>query len=574
MNRHVKRQHGAILVMTVIFLVILLGFAALALDLGRIYVLRTEMQNAADAAALAAAAELDGRDDAIADAVLAATTLLSHQGRFADSPELLKNLTYDPDSPADSAFVFYSWIGAELDADTPALYDCESPEDANKCRTRDPAVAHYVKVKLYPELIEDDAYQISLYFLPVLGLFLEDGTVTTASTRVTAVAGAGSAICNYPPMFMCSADPTDEDGGMTVGHQYRIKLQSDSWVPGNFGFLAPPENRDIVDPRNGHTLSGNQALAASLADETLRGCTPSTVSTQPGNRVSWTRDGLNTRFGIYNAALFMDGGSPHANYAAAPNVVDYPRDHVFTDDRYGEGWNVSSIDQNPPAGLDQHYIPSRYNPLEYYQAYHDTAATELHAELPAEPSRYNFYQWELTGEVTPLTNEDHADWLTEQGIDCGDFGVNCPGFLLDRDEMYSEHPDQPPIAVNAALPYLRLANSCDANDADSQDPKNKDCSLLDGEPLTQASDAEDRIAPLKRVLYVALINCDEGMPLHGSTSFDVLERGEFIKMFLTEHIQPPAGGPDEKVDVYTEYLGRVSDKERQKLIHTVIQLYE
>jgi Flp pilus assembly protein TadG len=53
MKRHVERQRGAILVMTVLFLVILLGFAALALDLGRLYVLRTEMQNAADAAGVA-----------------------------------------------------------------------------------------------------------------------------------------------------------------------------------------------------------------------------------------------------------------------------------------------------------------------------------------------------------------------------------------------------------------------------------------------------------------------------------------------------------------------------------------
>lgn len=48
-------QRGAVAVMFALSLVVLMGFAGLALDGGRLYVNRTELQNAADACALAAA---------------------------------------------------------------------------------------------------------------------------------------------------------------------------------------------------------------------------------------------------------------------------------------------------------------------------------------------------------------------------------------------------------------------------------------------------------------------------------------------------------------------------------------
>jgi len=47
------RQGGAIAIMFALSLVVLFACMGIALDLGRLYVVRTELQNAADAAALA-----------------------------------------------------------------------------------------------------------------------------------------------------------------------------------------------------------------------------------------------------------------------------------------------------------------------------------------------------------------------------------------------------------------------------------------------------------------------------------------------------------------------------------------
>ena len=54
------RQRGAVVILVGFVLVALIGFAGLVIDLGRLYVAKTELQNAADAAALAGAKLLDG----------------------------------------------------------------------------------------------------------------------------------------------------------------------------------------------------------------------------------------------------------------------------------------------------------------------------------------------------------------------------------------------------------------------------------------------------------------------------------------------------------------------------------
>jgi hypothetical protein len=54
----VRDQSGSVIVIVAILLTVLLGFAALAVDIGRLMVAKNELQNAADAAALAGASHL------------------------------------------------------------------------------------------------------------------------------------------------------------------------------------------------------------------------------------------------------------------------------------------------------------------------------------------------------------------------------------------------------------------------------------------------------------------------------------------------------------------------------------
>ena len=54
-----KRQKGAVIILTALSLLFLLGFMGIAMDFGRLFVVKTELQTASDSCALAAAQELD-----------------------------------------------------------------------------------------------------------------------------------------------------------------------------------------------------------------------------------------------------------------------------------------------------------------------------------------------------------------------------------------------------------------------------------------------------------------------------------------------------------------------------------
>ena len=71
-----QSQDGSSLVMFSLMLFVLFGFMGLALDLSQIYNRRTELQNIADSAALAAAKELNGTSAGISNAVTQATTVV------------------------------------------------------------------------------------------------------------------------------------------------------------------------------------------------------------------------------------------------------------------------------------------------------------------------------------------------------------------------------------------------------------------------------------------------------------------------------------------------------------------
>jgi hypothetical protein len=59
------RQRGAVAMIIALAAVVLIGFLGVVVDLGRLHVMKTELQNAADACALAAAFELDGNASAL-----------------------------------------------------------------------------------------------------------------------------------------------------------------------------------------------------------------------------------------------------------------------------------------------------------------------------------------------------------------------------------------------------------------------------------------------------------------------------------------------------------------------------
>jgi uncharacterized membrane protein len=82
-SRRGRNREGFVLIVTSIAVTLLLGLAGLGIDIGRIYVIRAELQSFTDAAALSAAVELKGNESDLTRARAAAS-------RLADGPHAMR----------------------------------------------------------------------------------------------------------------------------------------------------------------------------------------------------------------------------------------------------------------------------------------------------------------------------------------------------------------------------------------------------------------------------------------------------------------------------------------------------
>ncbi|MCW8957737.1 MAG: pilus assembly protein TadG-related protein [Gammaproteobacteria bacterium] len=399
-----KKQRGFVVVMLVLVIAILLGVAALALDLGRLYVLKSEMQNAADAAALAGAAELNAKSDAIERAELAAKGLLAHNSHFAKVKELLgSNVEID--------ITFYCSIGGSQDAGAICDVGVADPDDSNKIiipSEDDDVYVHYIRVTLNPESVDDEGednkerYGIDLYFLPVLSVIGID-TSKQAVTTATALAGRHFYFCNYPPVMMC--DPFEGvAGGMRenieAGQQILLKAQSSAWAPGDFAFLD-------LDRFPG---GGAGDAMHALADEGSLGCTPPLVLAEPGGMTNKTAAGINTRFGEYGKF-----GLTADDYPPSPNVTSYGGYDDVPQSAPGEDGKIQWRDENLQdldAVSTNRIGNGEWDRDDYFTTYHSGV---IRPAGWASMSRKQVYNWELSSDNVPVS-PDHTPGSADRRV--------------------------------------------------------------------------------------------------------------------------------------------------------------
>ncbi|HKJ76107.1 MAG TPA: Tad domain-containing protein [Gammaproteobacteria bacterium] len=548
-----RRERGAILLMTVFLVILLLGFGAFALDMGRIYLLRTEMQNAVDTAARAGALELDAQSGALNRAQAAVADLLGHEAHFSKDRELLGQKlidNYGPANPEQSTIVFYSWIGSSdhPDVGNPEQYCTDELAgtwlaDEYKCQSTDDATAHYVEVRLDPELLDadPDSYTVDLFFLPVQEIVAAD-VQRFASLKAQAVAGRHFLVCNYPPVMFCN--PFESDPGETFaqavdparpggpllepGDSLVLKYQSGSWAPGNFAFLLPKDD-------DGNYQTGARKLGEYIANPDLQGCNPPEVRTRTGSVQSWPIWGWNTRFDYYQ-------GFNANNYPPAPNVMEYPQDEAFVtigglSDRFGNGvWSAA----------------------DYWTEFHD-----YHSDQEPKPSgwddwtRWQVYNWELSGGFTAC-DPDGPDNVAGTGDDitCLDPLNVLPVVVEDgqnltyADPWTTPEPDRETIYDDPVDPAQR----------------NTARPVVEGLPdrTHVAFGGSPESVADRRVLFTAVLDC-ESQGIGGSKD---AVAGAFAKFFIIQTATQGASGTDYVV----EYMGLADEQDEE--YHVDVQLYE
>ena len=226
-----KDSRGGVLPVIAISLPVIFGFAMLAVDAGRYFNLHTSVQWAADALALAGAAELDRKPDAITRANRAIDNLVANDQRFGDNAVQFDR-RYLKALPASDGTVLNSTYATTLASE-----------------------ARYVEISVRP-------VNFTSYFAAAANSV---GGPTQA--RGTAVAGFDSVACKVAPLFTCNpyegTSTSLFDAGKDPSFRRRlmaIKEKGEQYFPGNYGYLEPADG------------GGANGIRQNLALEHPNGC--------------------------------------------------------------------------------------------------------------------------------------------------------------------------------------------------------------------------------------------------------------------------------------------------------------
>ena len=419
---------GAVAPTVALSLFALIGAGGIAFDYARLASLDTELQNAADQAALAAATQLDKQTGAIARATAAANNLVKNQTLFAN------------DGAATG-------IGG-LTLTFCSAFDDSKADTAAACTvTTSDATARSVWVQI-------GGRTANFALTPVVGA-LSSGTLTAE-----AVAGQSSAICKEPPMMMCNPAGATYDITKFAGKGIALKGTGGggSWAPGDFGFLDvgagasdlakvmgfSTSTFECVDVNNPSTETGGMTSVInefntrfdiyesgdSLGCYGSSLCAPS-LNSRKDVLMNGSHDSKN-KCGLVNAG--KDGWSVSTSpYRPAdhnvlptstiPDAMGYPHDlcHAFNDptepgnpnctssaiwgtkastnERFGTGdWDIDAYwrTNHPGSAVGGLYPTSMNSTIMAY--------SPLPAGAPARtyPTRYQVYRWEMANAATQL----------------------------------------------------------------------------------------------------------------------------------------------------------------------------
>lgn len=308
-----KRERGSILATSAIGMLALLLAVGLGVDISRFYLTKAELQNAADAAALAAVSALDTSPDGITKAVDRAVASMNkfnfnNEGVSFPRANVLFAKKLNDSNYMDEA-------SAQLEADD----------------------IRFVRVTTDPS-----AVPVS-FAVTVLG--------TSKDLTATATAGFSvplNVICNFLPVSVI-----DYGTPIEPGQTYTFRASSGTSVsPGNYQILAVA-GEGGKDVRTG--LAAGVDRCASPGEEFA-------VDTKPGVTAGAVRQGLNTRFDEYTTSQVnpedmppdanIKEGIDHNTYLnPTPSDIQTPKNQGFDgrrvviipiikEDEYDGGRNV------------------------------------------------------------------------------------------------------------------------------------------------------------------------------------------------------------------------------------------
>jgi Flp pilus assembly protein TadG len=292
-SRLLRSTTGAVAPTVALSLFGLIAAGGIAFDYARMASMDTELQSAADQAALAAASQLDGEPEACERAVDAARNMLANSTLMANETGGGRAITIaDPGvCDGDTGITFAAGASIrfyqDIDKSTP------SDDDSN---------AKFVEVSVDP--------RTSFFALtPIVG------ALSSGPLPALAFAGLESAICKVPPLMLCNPEETSDPDftiGDYIGKGIRLIANDGggTYGPGNFGFLDTGAGNGATTLRQllgANNVPGNCASGDG-------------VDTETGSIIT-VRAALNTRFGMYDTgSLNQACGNTGAGCPPSANI--------------------------------------------------------------------------------------------------------------------------------------------------------------------------------------------------------------------------------------------------------------
>ncbi|HEV2830305.1 MAG TPA: pilus assembly protein TadG-related protein [Pyrinomonadaceae bacterium] len=290
-------ERGSIIIMTAFFMLLLFLMLGLCIDVSRIYMVRAELQNAADAAALSAAREFNAGTTGIDNAVTRATSIINTQG-FAQLGVTIERIEFSVNADGPN------WLAA---ADAKAL-----------------GTVGNIK---YVRVTTQAASTAILFGLQALG-----SSHVESRNAVAGISVGINGFCDYYPIALAKTNPTVpfavntplaihfvDNTGTTINlPNEHYTILDTPWVTGN----GADETRDAV--------AGVAPRCANLGDVLAFSKTASANAVNGPKQIA---GGTNTRFYEYPPGNQLT----YANAKPATNIFGSNAGETMTFTQYDNG---------------------------------------------------------------------------------------------------------------------------------------------------------------------------------------------------------------------------------------------
>lgn len=269
-----RNQHGAVAALYALALPVLVVVAGVGFDYSRLAGMDSELQNAADQAALAGVTQLDGKDGACSRAASAANSLVTNKTLLSNDGTGLA-ISVPDESDCDVTGVVRFW--ATVDSDGRGVTAATGDADAK-----------YVQI-----VLNDRAANYA--FTPIAGALV-------GQIHASATAGLSSAICKAAVLFMCNMEGDGETFNVAdyIGVGVNVTKEGKK---GNWGFVGPGNDNPTLRRTLG--LDAAPYVCASVSGG---------VNVAPGDDANkQVVDAFNTRFDLDNDCPVSGGCSSSSN---------------------------------------------------------------------------------------------------------------------------------------------------------------------------------------------------------------------------------------------------------------------